>query len=354
MSILLIICYARAMCEKQQLWMLSNFCYLGITFLIIDWWIILLKIHVYQKIVEYFWINAGVAIFITFTMPPLWFLRYAYFVQSIKENKLQARQAEINLESYVSKCWHLKERKQLHLMKFQKSPIDQAISTIGITNSTCDLEEDMNSNDWCMYGLCLMKQMPDEMLEQVIVLTTICLRWMITGNLGLDQLITYFISTASDIVDFASTMAGQSEQLIQKKNKNIMKAIIAAYFISLSQFSVNLSGKRKHDHRYDIIQWSKATVRERLLIMIDFVFGTELWGILAQMASEDGLLLCLRIVVVVKFDASTLENLFFVMKNILTIAIFTYYAAAISDSYVRHRHRYQRSFAMLKNLERRQ
>ncbi|CAF4826499.1 unnamed protein product, partial [Rotaria socialis] len=49
---------------------------------------------------------------------------------------------------------------------------------------------------------------------------------MITGNLGLDQLITYFISTASDIVDFASTMVGQSEELIQDKNKDIMKAII--------------------------------------------------------------------------------------------------------------------------------
>jgi hypothetical protein len=59
------------------------------------------------------------------------------------------------------------------------------------------------------------------------------------------------------------------------------------------------------------------------------------------MATEDGLLLGLRIVAVIKFDASTLENLFFVVKNILTIAIFTYYAAAISDSYVRHRHRYQ-------------
>ena len=78
---------------------------------------------------------------------------------------------------------------------------------------------------------------------------------------------------------------------------------------------------------------------------MDFLFCTEIWGILAQMATEDGLLLALRIVAVIKFDASTLENLFFVVKNILTIAIFTYYAAAISDSYVRHRFRYQRFVA---------
>ncbi|CAF0835786.1 unnamed protein product [Adineta ricciae] len=274
-------------------------------------------------------------------MPPLWFLRYAYFIQSVKDDKLQASQAEMNLESYVKTCWHLKEKKQLHLMEFQYAPINQTFSTIQAINSTCDQEENM---DWCADGRCLMKQMPDEVLEQVIVLSSICFRWMITGNLGLDQLITYFISTASDIVDFASTMVGQSEQLIQNKNRNVMKAIIAAYFISLSQFSVNLSGKRKHDHRYDIIKWSKATIRERLAIVIDFVFGTELWGILTQMATEDGLLLCLRIVVVIRFDASTLENLFFVMKNILTIAIFTYYAAAISDCYIRHRYRYQRYF----------
>jgi hypothetical protein len=65
MSGLLIICYARAMCEKQQLWILSNFCYAGLTFLILDWWIILLKIHVHRKVVEYFWVSTGVAIFIT-------------------------------------------------------------------------------------------------------------------------------------------------------------------------------------------------------------------------------------------------------------------------------------------------
>ena len=64
MSSLLVTCYARAICEKQSLWILSKFCYIGLTFLIIDWWIILLKIHVHRKVVEYFWINTGVAIFI--------------------------------------------------------------------------------------------------------------------------------------------------------------------------------------------------------------------------------------------------------------------------------------------------
>ncbi|CAF4553569.1 unnamed protein product, partial [Rotaria sp. Silwood2] len=48
---------------------------------------------------------------------------------------------------------------------------------------------------------------------------------------------------------------------------------------------------------------------------IDFLCGTEIWGILAQMATEDGLLLGLRIVAVIKFDASTLENLFFVVEE---------------------------------------
>lgn len=119
--------------------------------------------------------------------------------------------------------------------------------------------------------------------------------------------------------------------------------ILAAYFISLSQFCVNLSGKRRHDHTYDKINWSDATLRQRMLIIIDFLFGTEVWGIIAQVATEDGLLIALRFAVIVRFDASTLENLFFVVKNLLTIGIFTYYAAAIFDSYIRHRHRYQRS-----------
>lgn len=125
--------------------------------------------------------------------------------------------------------------------------------------------------------------------------------------------------------------------------------VLAAYFISLSQFSVNLSGKRKHNHAYDLILWSKATIRERFLIIVDLLCSTEIWGILAQMATEDGLLLSLRIVTIIKFDASTLENFFFVVKNILTIAIFTYYAAAISDSYIRHRYFYRSYYMKMSN-----
>lgn len=128
---------------------------------------------------------------------------------------------------------------------------------------------------------------------------------------------------------------------IEGKTIYIYIFLLAAYFISLSQFSVNLSGKRKHNHIYDTIIWSTASIREKILIIIDFLFGTEIWGILTQMITVDGLLLGLRIIAVIKFDASTLENLFFVVKNILTIAIFTYYAAAITDSYIRHRYRYQ-------------
>lgn len=64
MSVLLILCYARTMCEQQQLWILPYFCYTALLFLIIDWWIILLKINLHRKLVEYFWINTGVVIFI--------------------------------------------------------------------------------------------------------------------------------------------------------------------------------------------------------------------------------------------------------------------------------------------------
>src|ERR1700722_17443406 len=110
-------------------------------------------------------------------MPPLWFLRYAYFVQSVKDFKVQAKQANINLESYVSECWKIKERKEFHSMEFQLVPMDQAKSTVEINNDECNQNEKNNAGDWCIYGICLMKQMPDEMLEQVVVLSAICFRW---------------------------------------------------------------------------------------------------------------------------------------------------------------------------------
>jgi hypothetical protein len=111
------------------------------------------------------------------TMPPLWFLRYAYFVQSVKNSKLQAKYAHNNLESYVSECWDLKEKRQIHSMEFQLGPSEQAKSTIKINSGECERQEEMNAGDWCAYGICLMEQMPDEMLEQVVVLSAICVRW---------------------------------------------------------------------------------------------------------------------------------------------------------------------------------
>jgi len=110
-------------------------------------------------------------------MPPLWFLRYVYFIQSVKDSKLQAKQANINLESYVSECWNLKERRQLYLMEFEQGLINQTISTIEINNNECYQNEKISIGNWCTYGICLMKQMPDEMLEQVVVLSAICFRW---------------------------------------------------------------------------------------------------------------------------------------------------------------------------------
>lgn len=112
--------------------------------------------------------------FIVVTMPPLWVLRYAYFIQSVKDSRVQTRQASVNLESYVSECWELKDRKQFNLMEYEFEPMDQTVSTIEINNNECHRN---NPSDYCAYGICLMKEMPDEMLEQVVVLSTICFRW---------------------------------------------------------------------------------------------------------------------------------------------------------------------------------
>lgn len=115
--------------------------------------------------------------FIVVTMPPLWFLRYAYFIQSVEDSRVQTRQASVNLESYVSECWELKDRKQFNTMEYEFEPKDQAISTIEINDNECQRNKRINTSDYCGYGICLMKEMPDEMLEQVVVLSTICFRW---------------------------------------------------------------------------------------------------------------------------------------------------------------------------------
>ena len=57
------------------------------------------------------------------------------------------------------------------------APVDQAISTLDGAEGNCDQNETMQTGDWCAYGTCLLKQMPDEVLEQVVVLSTICVRW---------------------------------------------------------------------------------------------------------------------------------------------------------------------------------
>ena len=111
------------------------------------------------------------------TIPPLWCLRYVYFVQSAKDSKIQARNANINLESYVTECWNLKGRNQLDKLSFELGPAYQAISTVDVNASECDRREAVAAGDWCAYGICRLKQMPDDVLEQVVVLSTIFVRW---------------------------------------------------------------------------------------------------------------------------------------------------------------------------------
>lgn len=112
-------------------------------------------------------------------MPPLWLLRYIYFIESVKDFKLQAKQANINLNSYVNECWKLKEQRQLITMEFQQELDNQTISIIELNTdkNQCYENKKMNKKNWCMDGICLMKQMPDEMLEQIVVLSAICFRW---------------------------------------------------------------------------------------------------------------------------------------------------------------------------------
>ena len=118
-----------------------------------------------------------VILWVVVTIPPLWCLRYVYFVQSAKDSKIQARNANINLESYVMECWNLKGRNQLDTMGFELGPADQAMSTVDANASECDRREALDAGDWCAYGICRLKQMPDDVLEQVVVLSTIFVRW---------------------------------------------------------------------------------------------------------------------------------------------------------------------------------
>ena len=112
-------------------------------------------------------------------MPPLWFLRYAYFVQAVKDSKLEAKIASSNLESYVEECWQLKDQRSLDRIQIQTAPIDQATSIVHdhYQQQRCSRTKMRGHNDWCAEGICWMEQMPSEMLEQVIVMSTICLRW---------------------------------------------------------------------------------------------------------------------------------------------------------------------------------
>lgn len=116
------------------------------------------------------------------TMPPLWFLRYAYFLQAVKDSKLEAKIASSHLESYVTECWKLKDEQSLDHIQLTQGPMETAISTLDEHPSRCPTADLNRRNDWCAQGICWMEEMPDDMLEQVIVLSTICLRWYVNSG----------------------------------------------------------------------------------------------------------------------------------------------------------------------------
>jgi hypothetical protein len=108
------------------------------------------------------------------TMPPLWLLRYAYFVRSANDSRLQAKSATNNLDSYVKECWDLKRNDKLDQLELDFTPYEQAIDPMVSTRRQC---QHRYVNDWTSHGMCAIEQMPNGMLEQLVVLSTICIRW---------------------------------------------------------------------------------------------------------------------------------------------------------------------------------
>ncbi|XP_071147486.1 transmembrane protein 26-like isoform X1 [Mytilus edulis] len=224
----------------------------------------------------------------------------------------------IYMTSTVPAIWFL----ELHELDLR---INHQISTNNTTAFNETLEA-LSANLGSILGVKLEIRLPillsaDQWirtLEQILLLILIVGRWLLPkGKLThdqLSQLLLVYIGTAADIVEFFE--AFKEEQV--RYNKLLCIIILGLWSLSLIQFTLVLTAARARRDQSGLVtrHYDKAQKTG--------CCAADVYGIFISIILQDAPFLVLRLLLIFKYGVLSYTNMFFTSKNSLVIVLLLY------------------------------
>ncbi|XP_061197982.1 transmembrane protein 26-like [Saccostrea echinata] len=243
---------------------------------------------------EWKWFCPSVLIYLTMTVPAIWFL--------------ELHELEKRIEHQISSLLNISNT-SLHIVE--------------IHNETYDLSAHLGSVLGVKFEIRLpINLSPDEWirtLEQLLLLLLILGRWMLPkGKLThdqLSQLLLVYIGTAADIVEFFEAFKEKEVRF----NKLLCISILGLWSLSLIQFTLVLTAARARRDQSGLVS-RHYNVKQRKYGCC----AADVYGILISIILQDLPFLVLRLLLIFKFNVLSYTNMFFTSKNTLVILLLVY------------------------------
>ncbi|XP_022342266.2 transmembrane protein 26-like [Crassostrea virginica] len=269
--------------QEPRFWYLST----SFGFLLVETTITLVR----KQGKEWKWFCPSVLIYLTMTVPAIWFLELHEL-----EKRIDHRLTNFNLSN---------------------------ISLVEIHNETYDLSAHLGNVLGVNFEIRLpINLSPDEWvrtLEQLLLLLLILGRWMLPkGKLThdqLSQLLLVYIGTAADIVEFFEAFKEDEVRF----NKILCICILGLWSLSLIQFTLVLTAARARRDQSGLVS-RHYNVKKRKYGCC----AADVYGILISILLQDLPFLVLRILLIFKYNVLSYINMFFTSKNTLVILLLLY------------------------------
>ncbi|GAB6019957.1 hypothetical protein CHUAL_001486 [Chamberlinius hualienensis] len=177
-------------------------------------------------------------------------------------------------------------------------------------------------------NLELPAEMWAKLLEQFLLVNLVIGRWLLPkGGLTrgqLSQLLLVYIGMAADIVELFEAF----KEDVVNTNIELTCAVLALWSWSLMQFTLVLTATKARKPRLgmdntsakDFVASSPPTCCQTMKRF----FAMDIWAIMTTIIFQDGPFLCLRLLLIFKFNVISYLNIFFTCKNSLVLILQVY------------------------------
>ncbi|UJR25308.1 hypothetical protein I4U23_006659 [Adineta vaga] len=207
-----------------------------------------------------------------------------------------------------------------------KFNVTQALGLVSVSqgNSHFDIDDTLPLVPWKIPA-----EMWTQIVEQTLLLVLIIGRWLLPVGKTmtrdqLSQLLLVYIGTAADIIELFEAFKEHDVQ----RNLTIIHLILAAWSISLMQFTLVVTSTKSRKNRTGGMKKIDPVETERFFSCRLF-WETELWALSTTILLQDGPFLCLRLGLIIHYKIISQSNVFFTTKNFLVVLLQLYRVCVI-------------------------